>query len=189
MKSPIITRSISAAKGVLAFAAHGMDRNLAAQIVRQPIDALADPRIFIPMSQQHSRVALQGEVVAAVPGDRLVVARVRLLRCGSGLPGILIDLCLPSFGCRRADGRVSLAQHVAADQLCRQGARRHCRPRRSSSRRRRNCGDGAFDPSSRLGQRSQHLSSIVRSEATTTPKVPAPAGCRAGCCTKAAPWS
>ena len=27
----------------LAFAAHGMDRNLAAQIVRQPIDALTDP--------------------------------------------------------------------------------------------------------------------------------------------------
>ena len=44
------------------------------------------------------------------------MARVRLLRCGSGLPRILIDLRLPPFGSRGADWHVSLAQHVPADQ-------------------------------------------------------------------------
>jgi hypothetical protein len=47
------------------------------EVNRRPIEAL---------------VELQGEVVSAVPGDSLVVACVRLLRCGRSLPRILIDL-------------------------------------------------------------------------------------------------
>ena len=116
VKSPIIARSISTAKGVSPSPRTEWTGTLPLQIVRQPIDALTDPGIFKPVSQQHRRVALHGEVVAAVPGDRLVVARVRLLRCGRRLPRILIDLCLPSFGCGGADRRVSLAQHVPAGQ-------------------------------------------------------------------------
>ena len=61
-----------------ALAADRMDRKFAAQIVRQPVHALADPRIFIPMAQQHRRIVLQGNFVAAIPGDGFVVAGVRL---------------------------------------------------------------------------------------------------------------
>ena len=64
----------------IAFATHGMNRNLAAQILHQPINALADARIFIPMPQEHGRVALQGQVVEAIPGHRFIVAGVGLLR-------------------------------------------------------------------------------------------------------------
>ena len=58
VKSPIIDEVHQHGERRLAFAAHGMDRNLAAQILRQPIHALTDPRILKPMPQQHSRVAL-----------------------------------------------------------------------------------------------------------------------------------
>ena len=108
------------------------------------------------MSEQHSRVALHGEVVAAIPGDRFVVARVRLLRCGSSLPCILIDLRLPSFGCRGADRRVSLAQHVPADQQRSKTlgdivvpAKLFATPAQLR--------DGAFKPKSRLGQEADAL--------------------------------
>ena len=108
------------------------------------------------MSEQHRRVALHGEVVAAVPGDRLVVARVRLLRCGRGLPRILIDLRLPSFRCRGADRRVSLAQHVPAGQQRSKAlggivvpAKLFATPTQLR--------DGAFKPSSSLGQEADTL--------------------------------
>ena len=140
----------------VAFAADRMNRKFAAQIVRQPVDALADPGIFIPMAQSTAASCCK---VMSLRQSQATASLWLAFGCSendSSLLGILIDLRLPSLGCRRADRRVALAQYIAADQLGGEtfgdtiSAKELFAPPAQ-------LGDGTIDPEFRLGEKTNIL--------------------------------
>ena len=106
----------------------------------------------------------------------------------SSLPCILIDLRLPSLGCRRADGRVSLAQHMRPTKLAGETLSDIIAAKE------------LFAPPAQLGEQryqsrvsprreNQHHGASSSSEATTTPNVARAGWMSGGMRTSAAPQS
>ena len=138
------------------------------------------------MPQLHGGLTQAGAFVLAIPGNRFVMACIRLLRCGSGLFGILIDLRLPTFRGGGAKRRVTLAEHMPADEKRSKGsAILFCRA--SSSRRRAQLSVGSLNPTPASGRKPMSWS-VVNSAPTTKPRL-ARAGRSGGMRSSDAPWS